>query len=393
MSIKPYVENEKDYIVSLRRYFHKNPEASLNEYNTAKKIEEELNKLGIYNERVGETGVIGIIKGKKESDKVVALRADIDALKVSDLKEEEYKSTVEGLCHSCGHDAHTASLLGTAKILKEKEDEIEGEVRLIFQQAEEIGQGAKVFIKEGHLDKVNSVFGVHVASDLDVGKVAIVEGPICASCDYFKINVHGKTAHVSNPHLSVDALYIASQIVVSLQSIVARNTSPTDTVVVGIGVLKAGTTYNAVAGEAVLEGTSRAFTKESREKTNKLIVQIAESTAAAYGATVTVEFKDYASPLINDSDECRYLEVIAKEIIGSDNVVNNREKSLGADDFAEFLLDIPGVYAQVGTKNINKPNTCVAHHNELFDIDEEALLIATSLEVEYVLEKLSLNRQ
>lgn len=389
MLIKSYIEKEKDYIISLRRYFHKNPEESLNEYNTAKKIEEELNKFGIYNERVGETGVIGIINGKKESDNVVALRADIDALKVSDLKMEEYKSKVEGLCHSCGHDAHTASLLGAAKILKEKEEEIKGQVRLIFQQAEEIGQGAKIFIKEGYLDKVNSIFGIHVASDLDVGKVAVVDGPICASCDYFKIKVYGKTAHVSNPHMSIDSLYIASQIVVNLQSIVSRNTSPTDTVVVGVGVLKAGTTYNAVAGEAVLEGTSRAFTKESREKTNKLIVKIAESIATAYGATVTIEFKDYASPLINNSDECRYIEGIAKDIIGSNNLVKNREKSLGADDFAEFLLDIPGVYAQVGTKNVNKPNTCVAHHNEFFDIDEEALLVATSLEVEYVLKKLS----
>lgn len=388
MNIKDYVIKEKDYITSLRRYFHKHPEESLKEYNTAKKIEEELDKLNIPHKRVGATGVLGIIKGKNESNRILAIRADIDALKVPDSKDVEYKSQSNGYNHACGHDGHTASLLGTAKILKEKEKELNGEVRLIFQQAEEVGQGAKVFIKEGYLDGVEEILGAHVASHLEVGKVSVTSGPISASCDYFKITVKGKGGHVSAPHLSTDALYIASQIVVNLQSIVSRQTDPVDTVVVGVGLIRGGTTYNTVAEEIVLEGTTRSFTFESREKTNKSVEKIAKSIGEIYGAEVIVEFRDYASPLINDEKVSEEVAVIASDIVGKENVITNSPKRLGADDFAEFLIEVPGSYIHVGTKNLKNSNTSVAHHNDLFDIDEEGLLVITNIEVEYILNKL-----
>jgi amidohydrolase len=388
MNIKDYVIKEKDYITSLRRYFHKHPEESLKEYNTAKKIEEELDKLNIPHKRVGTTGVLGIIKGKNESNRILAIRADIDALKVPDSKDVEYKSQSNGYNHACGHDGHTASLLGTAKILKEKEKELNGEVRLIFQQAEEVGQGAKVFIKEGYLDGVEEILGAHVASHLEVGKVSVTSGPISASCDYFKITVKGKGGHVSAPHLSTDALYIASQIVVNLQSIVSRQTDPVDTVVVGVGLIRGGTTYNTVAEEIVLEGTTRSFTFESREKTNKSVEKIAKSIGEIYGAEVIVEFRDYASPLINDEKVSEEVAVIASDIVGKENVITNSPKRLGADDFAEFLIEVPGSYIHVGTKNLKNANTSVAHHNDLFDIDEEGLLIITNIEVDYILNKL-----
>ena len=388
MNIKDYVIKEKDYITSLRRYFHKHPEESLKEYNTAKKIEEELDKLNIPHKRVGATGVLGIIKGKNKSNRILAIRADIDALKVPDSKDVEYKSQSNGYNHACGHDGHTASLLGTAKILKEKEKELNGEVRLIFQQAEEVGQGAKVFIKEGYLDGVEEILGAHVASHLEVGKVSVTSGPISASCDYFKITVKGKGGHVSAPHLSTDALYIASQIVVNLQSIVSRQTDPVDTVVVGVGLIRGGTTYNTVAEEIVLEGTTRSFTFESREKTNKSVEKIAKSIGEIYGAEVIVEFRDYASPLINDEKVSEEVAVIASDIVGKENVITNSPKRLGADDFAEFLIEVPGSYIHVGTKNLKNANTSVAHHNDLFDIDEEGLLVITNIEVEYILNKL-----
>ncbi|MPM05720.1 putative hydrolase YxeP [bioreactor metagenome] len=388
MNIKDYVIKEKDYITSLRRYFHKHPEESLKEYNTAKKIEEELDKLNIPHKRVGATGVLGIIKGKNESNRILAIRADIDALKVPDSKDVEYKSQSNGYNHACGHDGHTASLLGTAKVLKEKEKELNGEVRLIFQQAEEVGQGAKVFIKEGYLDGVEEILGAHVASHLEVGKVSVTSGPISASCDYFKITVKGKGGHVSAPHLSTDALYIASQIVVNLQSIVSRQTDPVDTVVVGVGLIRGGTTYNTVAEEIVLEGTTRSFTFESREKTNKSVEKIAKSIGEIYGAEVIVEFRDYASPLINDEKVSEEVAVIASDIVGKENVITNSPKRLGADDFAEFLIEVPGSYIHVGTKNLKNANTSVAHHNDLFDIDEEGLLVITNIEVEYILNKL-----
>lgn len=388
MSIKDYVLKEKDYIISLRREFHKYPEVSLKEYKTAKRIEEELDKLEIPHKRVGETGVLGVIKGGNSSNKIIAIRADIDALKVPDDKEVEYKSQNQGFHHACGHDAHTASLLGTAKILKEREGELNGEVRLFFQQAEEIGQGAKIFIKEGALDGVEEILGAHVSSHLDVGKVSVTSGPISASCDYFKITVKGKGGHVSVPHLSIDALYIASQIVINLQSIVSRQTDPVDTVVVGVGLISGGTIYNAVAEEVVLEGTTRTFSFETREKTNKNVEKIAKSIGEIYGAEVSVEFKDYASPLINDEKVSEEVAYIANDIVGEENVITNSQKRLGADDFAEFLIEIPGTYINVGTKNPCNSNTSSEHHNHLFDIDEEGLLITTNIEVEYALSKL-----
>ena len=388
VNIKDYVKAESDYIISLRRYFHENPEPSLEEYNTAIRIEEELKAVGIEHKRVGKTGVVGIIKGKREGNKKLVLRADIDALRVQDLKEETYKSTQDGMMHACGHDGHTASLIGAAKILKAKEAEIGGELYLFFQQAEEIGQGARVFIEEGYLEGANRILGIHVASDLDVGKVAVTKGAINASCDYFKIVVKGQSAHVSTPQKSVDALYIASQIVVSLQAIVSRQTDPLDTVVVGIGAMRAGTAYNVIANEAVLEGTTRSFNNEIRNKTNHAVIKIAKQIGEAYGAYVEVVFEDYASPLINNDEVCDEITIVAETIVAKEGVVTTRGKSLGADDFAEYLLKVPGMYAFVGTRNENNPNTGKSHHNGLFDMDEQGVLIAANLYVDYALDQL-----
>jgi amidohydrolase len=385
--IKPYIKAEEEYIISLRRYFHQNPEPSMEEYNTATKIEEELDASKIEHKRIGKTGVLGVIRGKKGSNKRIILRADIDALRMQDLKEESYASQNEGFMHACGHDAHAAALLGAAKVLKSKEAELAGEIYLFFQQGEEFGQGARVFIKEGLLKDVDRVFGIHVASYIPVGQVAVTKGPINASVDHFTITVKGQSAHVSTPQKGVDALYIASQIVVNLQAIVSRQTDPIDTVVVGIGVLRAGTAYNIVANEAVIEGTTRCFSKEARDKTNDSITAISKQLGAAYGAEVQLDFEDFASPLVNDEAVCDEVTVVAGDIVGVQNVVR-QEKSLGGDDFAEYLLQVPGMYAFVGTLNKDKPNTMQPHHHGLFDIDEQGVLIAANLYVDYALQQM-----
>ncbi len=385
--LKPYIKAEEDYIISLRRYFHQNPEPSMEEYNTALKLEEELEAIGIEHKRIGDTGVLGIIRGKKSSSKRIILRADIDALRIQDLKQESYASKKDGFMHACGHDAHTAALLGAAKVIKAKDMELAGEIYLFFQQGEEFGQGARVFIREGLLNDVSRVFGIHVASYIPVGQVAVTKGPVNASVDHFTIRVKGQSAHVSTPQKGVDALYIASQIVVNLQAIVSRQTDPIDTVVVGIGVLRAGTAYNIVANEAVIEGTTRCFSKEARTRTNSSIESIAKQLGAAYGAEVEVDFEDFASPLVNDETVCDEVEAAAKNIVGAENVVR-QEKSLGGDDFAEYLLLLPGMYAFVGTGNENNPNTLQPHHHGLFDIDEQGLLIAANLYVDYALQQL-----
>lgn len=388
MGLKDYVVKNREYITEMRRYFHAYPEVSLKEYNTCKKIEEELDKMGIPHRRVGETGVYGWIDGKGNSgkDKVMVLRADIDALAMEDLKEVSYCSKEEGVCHACGHDAHIATLLGAAKILKEKEQEFGGQVRLFFQQAEEIGQGARIFVKEGLMEGATRVFGAHVSSKLDSGTVSLTAGPQNASCDYFKIKVTGKGAHVSTPQLGIDAVYVASQIVVALQSIVARNTDPLETVVVGVGVLRAGTQYNIVAEHAEIEGTTRSFSKEVREFTNERVKTIAKQTAELYGAKAEVEFQGFANPLINDEEAVEEVTEVAKQVMEEQNIISNFEKMLGADDFADFLQETKGMYAFVGTRNKEKPNTASAHHHGLFDIDEEGLLLSCNLYVDYALQ-------
>ena len=386
MTVKPYVLAEKAYLTDLRRHFHAHPEVSLQEYETCKKIEGELDSMGIPHKRIGETGVYGWIDGKKAGDGVtVALRADIDALAMEDLKEVPYHSQNAGVCHACGHDAHTATLLTAAKILKAKENEFSGQVRLFFQQAEEIGQGARQFVQAGLLDGVTRVFGAHVTSHLDSGKISLTAGPQNASCDYFKIQIHGKGAHVSTPQLGVDALYIASQIVVQLQTIVSRNTDPLETVVVGVGKLQAGTQYNIVAEHAVLEGTTRSFLPEVRKVTNDRVVRIAKETAALYGAEAEVEFLDFAAPLVNDAKAVEEVTAVTAEFLPREDIISDFQKALGADDFADYLAVTRGMYAFVGTRNSKDPHTAVAHHHGLFDVDEEALLISCNVYVDYAL--------
>lgn len=386
MALREYILAEKEYLISMRRQFHAHPEVSLKEYETCKTIERELDGMGIPHRRVGETGVYGWIDGKKEGGgKIIVLRADIDALAMDDLKDVPYRSQNSGVCHACGHDAHTATLLGAAKVLKQKEGEFSGQVRLFFQQAEEIGQGGRLFVQENLMEGAVRVFGAHTASGLDSGKIALTKGPQNASCDYFKIKIKGRGAHVSKPHLGIDAAYIGAQVFVALQSIVARNTDPLETVVVGIGVMRAGTQYNIIAEEAELEGTTRCFLPEVRRFTNERIRRIAEQTAEMYGGTAEVEFRDYAAPLINDGQAVEEVTRVVERFLPKENIVADFEKALGADDFADYLAVTKGMYAFVGTRNPENPNTAVAHHHGLFDIDEEAMLLSCNAYVDYAL--------
>lgn len=391
MALKEYVLEQKEYLANMRQYFHAHPEVSLQEYHTCEKIEEELNLAGIPHRRVGETGVYAWIDGKKETadqkkaSRIAALRADIDALAMEDLKTVSYRSSNPGVCHACGHDAHAATLLTAARILKSKEQEFSGQIRLFFQQAEEIGAGARLFVQDGLLEGVSRVFGAHVSSRLESGKIALTAGPQNASCDYFKIKVTGRGAHVSTPHLGVDAAYVASQIVVNLQSIAARSTNPLDTIVVGVGVMRAGTQYNIVAEHAELEGTTRTFLPEVREFTNRRVREIAEQTAHMYGAEAEVEFKDFAAPLINDPQAVKEVTAVTEQLIDREQIVGDFEKALGADDFADYLAVTKGMYAFVGTHSEKKPGSGVAHHHGLFDVDEEALLLSCNVYVDYAL--------
>lgn len=245
------------------------------------------------------------------------------------------------------------------------------------------------FVAAGVLNGADRVFGLHTAPDLNIGTVGLKPGLNNAAVDHFSILIHGESAHVSTPQLGVDALYIASQIVVALQALVTRLTSPVEPVIIGVGKLNAGTTYNALAASAVLEGTTRTISQESRERVRAQIQKTAQNIAEIYGGTAKLQWEDFASPLINDQQVCLEAAGIVEELWGDGNVITDRKLSLGGDDFAEYLLHIPGAYAYLGTGNPALPNTVISNHNGNFDVDEDALVIGAGLYAGYALAKLA----
>ena len=385
--IQTQLAQETPYLIALRREFHRHPELSLREYRTAQRIEEELDRFGIPHTRIGETGVLGVLRGAGAGNGVVVLRADIDALPIQEARSPEYASETPGVMHACGHDAHAACLLGAAKLLAEHRADFGGEIRLIFQPAEEVGQGAKPFVEAEVLEGARRVFGLHVASDLPAGSVGLKPGLNNAA---FRITVHGKSAHVSTPQLGVDALYIASQIVVALQGLVTRRTAAVEPVILGVGTLRAGTTYNALAEFAVLEGTTRTISQETRERVRAMVDQTAANIAAISGGTAEVVWTDFAAPLINDPAVCREAAAVAERLFGPGRVITDRPLSLSGDNFAEFQLHVPGTYAYLGTGNPALPATMSAGHSVTFDVDEATLPLGAGLYAEYALSALSM---
>jgi amidohydrolase len=383
------IQAGKSFLVEQRRFFHQHPEPSLEEFGTAERIERELASAGIPNRRVGKTGVLGTIRGERAGSGAklgkIVLRADIDALRIQDAKTCAYASRTAGIAHVCGHDAHIAALVGAARVLQANRGLFVGEVALVFQPAEEIGEGAKEFIADGVLEGAGRVFGVHLASDIPAGKIALRTGPNNASVDYFCATIHGKSAHVSTPQRGVDALYAASQLVIALQAIVTRQTSPVEPLLIGVGTFSSGTSYNIVAEKAVLEGTLRSFSPQLREETKRKIAATGELAAAASNASFDIAWKDFTPPLINDETARQEALRVAAGIVGPENVVQDRTLSLAGDNFAEFLQQVPGVYAYIGSGNPFLPATVLPHHNSGFDIDEDALVPAAAMYAEYAL--------
>ena len=387
LDLRKQMEGERDYLIALRREFHQHPELSFQEFRTASRIEEELDRFGIEHTRVGDTGVLGILRGEREGGGVVALRADIDALPIQETNLVEYASQNPGVMHACGHDAHAACLLGGAKILAKNKTAFGGEVRLLFQPAEEIGQGAKPFLNAGALKGADRIFGLHTAPDIPSGLVGVKPGMNNASVDHFRILVRGTSSHVSTPQLGVDALYIACQMVVALQALVTRCTSPVEPVIIGVGKMNAGTTYNALADTAVLEGTTRTVSHETRAKIQSAVTKTAQRTADVYGGSAEVTWTDFASPLLNDYRVCVEVADVIGRLWGEDRVFADRALALSGDDFAEYLLHVPGMYAYLGTGNPALPGTLNPAHNGCFDIDEETLVLGASLYAGVVMEK------
>lgn len=384
--IKELANKYKQYVIDLRREFHMHPEIGLQEFRTSGRVKEELDRMGIPYIASAGTGVVATIEGVRKG-KTIALRADMDALQVCEANDIPYKSQNEGIMHACGHDGHTAMLLGAARIFSEIKDEIEGTIKLVFQPSEESVQGARLMLEEGILGGVDGAFAMHLWADMPLGRISLEDGPRMASADIFKITVKGRGGHGSLPHQGVDALVAASAIVMNLQSIASRETTPMEPTVVSVGTMRAGTRFNVIANEAVLEGTTRSFNPGTRNNFPNMIERIVKSTAEAYRAEASLEYTFGTAPTINDPKCAALGQGSVEKLFGGDALMK-MEKVTGGEDFALFLEKVPGAIAFIGARNEEK-GAAYPHHHERFNIDEDSLEIGTALYVQYGVDFLS----
>ncbi|ADK81832.1 amidohydrolase [Sediminispirochaeta smaragdinae] len=374
------------YAVDLRRELHQNPEPSLLEERTSRRVVEELNKIGLEAKKIAGTAVIAEIEGNT-SGKTVALRADMDALELVEETELPYKSKAVGLMHACGHDAHTASLLTAAKILSELKTSFPGKIKLIFQPGEEIALGAKKIISTGVLSDVDAIFGIHIWNEVPSGRIAIDAGARMAAVSKFTIDVIGQGGHGSMPHQGIDAIAAASAIVLNLQSIVSREIDPMEAAVLTVGVLNSGTTYNILAGKAHLEGTTRCFNQDVNEQLPLMIKRVASDTAKAYRAEIKTDYQNLTLVVKND----QYLTLLGKhavqELFGP-SVLFNLKPTTGGEDFSFYAKEAPSLFAFVGGRNEMKL-PYYPHHHPKFDIDEDAIKQATALYAKFAIDFLN----
>ncbi|MDD4046630.1 MAG: M20 family metallopeptidase [Tissierellia bacterium] len=375
-------------LVEIRRDFHMNPELSENEFRTQEKICEYLNKWGIENYICAETGVVGIIKGKHKG-KTIGIRGDIDALPIHEKSDVPYSSVTPGVMHACGHDAHAAIVLGIAKIIKEMADSegsINGNVKLLFQPAEETIGGAERMIQEGCMEapNVDYVLGLHVQPYLDSGKVELKHGKLNAATDSINIALKGKASHGAYPDEGIDAIVMAGYVITALQSIVSRNTSPINSVVVSLGKISGGVKDNIIADEVIITGTLRTLDDETRQFTKDKISNIVNNTAMAFGGEGLTTFYEGYKSLINDNEVVDIIKENAEKLLGKENVEFKEFPSLGAEDFSYFLDVAKGAFFHLGCGNSAKGITSPLH-SEHFDIDEECLKVGVMLQVENIM--------
>lgn len=392
MNIKNLIEKNAAYILEMRRYFHMYPELSFEEFETSKKIADELEKMGIKYEIPTEepkTGVIGIIEGK-EKGKAVALRADIDALNVFEKNDLSYKSKIDGKMHACGHDTHIAMLLGAAKILNEIKDQLKGKIYLIFQPAEEVGLGAKYMIRQGNwFEEVDSIYGSHIWTGLDAGKISVEEGDRMAAGDMFKIKIHGKSGHGSLPNETVDAVVVGSAVVQNLQQLVSRNYSPLDSVTVTVGSFHSGNRFNIIAGEAEMTGTNRYFSREIGKRIKNDMDRVIKGICDAYGASYELEYKYIVGATINEEKSSNIAKKAVEEVAGKD-AIQKMQKTTGGEDFSSYLEKKPGCFGFIGCRN-PEIGADYPHHSEKFKVDESVLANGAGVYAQYAIDFLNEN--
>lgn len=380
-SIKQLSETYFGDTIAIRRHLHAHPELSYKEFNTAKFVAKKLTEYGLSPiEGIAETGVVALVEGKNPSKKTIALRADMDALPIQETNEVDYKSTVPGVMHACGHDVHTSSLLTASRVLFELKEQFEGTIKLIFQPGEEKNPGgASLMIKEGVLENPNPshIIGQHVMPLIPVGKIGFREGMYMASCDEIYLTVIGKGGHGATPELTIDPIVIASHIIIALQQIISRNASPKQPTVLTFGNIVGKGATNIIPNEVKIAGTFRAMNEEWRASALSKIRKMAESIAEGMGGRCEVEISHGYPYLENNPALTRRIKAAAAQYVGEENVVDI-DITLGAEDFSYYSQQIPASFYRLGTRNEAKGITSYVH-TPTFDIDEEALKIAPGL--------------
>lgn len=370
--IKQLADKYYDDVVTLRRTIHSNPELAFEENETSALVASTLEKYGVEVRRgVAKTGVVGTIKGKNKG-KVVALRGDMDALPILEATGLPFASKNTGKMHACGHDAHTSIALGAAMILSELKDELNGEVRFLFQPSEErVPGGAPFMIEDGALDGVDEIYGLHVIAQNDAGTVGFFPGEMMASADELFFTIKGRSGHGARPQFAIDPIVTAAQVITALQTLVSRNLDPFSQGVITIGSIHGGFAPNIIPEEVKLVGTVRAMTKEWRDYAHKRIVEIVEGICAANGATCDILIDKGYPVLSNHPEQTMFADEAARELFGSDRVFK-AERLMGAEDFAYYLEKVPGTFYRLGIRN-EKMGITADIHNDHFTIDEEAL--------------------
>lgn len=365
-------------LVEFRRDLHMYPELSFHEVNTPLKIAQFLTNLGLeVRTQVGGRGVVATLKGGKPG-KTVALRADFDALPIQDEKDVPYKSKVPGVMHACGHDIHTAGLLGVAKVLSEVREEWPGNVVFIHQFAEELAPGgAMPMIEDGCLEGVDVIYGVHVWSTMPYGTISVKDGYTMAAADEFEVEIQGKGGHGATPHLTVDSLVVGSQLVLNLQQIVSRKVDPLKPAVVTVGSFHSGEAFNVIPNTASLKGTVRTFDEDVRELIEKEIEALTKATCEGAGAGYSYRYSRGYPALWNHPEETDRVERLAKDLLGAAQV-NRMAPIMGGEDFAYYLQKVPGTFFFVGGGN-PEIGASYPHHHPKFNVDERSMLITGKL--------------
>lgn len=372
MSALDLAKQVNDWVIAIRRELHQHPEKSMEEVWTSSRIAEELQKMGIEVGRIGKTGVLGILNGSSPG-KVIAFRADIDALSIQEQTGLEYSSKIPGYMHACGHDFHTAMLLGAAKVLSGMKNELRGTVKFMFQPGEEVALGAKAMIEGGVLEnpKVDMAFGMHVISDVPIGKVVIQDGPVTASGDDWSCVIKGVTSHGSAPWQGVDAIVCATAIVQGFQTLVSRVNDARDPIVINVGTFHGGDRFNITPGKVEMTGMNRAFSVRARESMPMWMEEVIKGTCAAYRCTYEFNYHMSCAPLINDPVATAVVAKAVSKVIGAENVIQ-MPKMMGSEDFSEYAMKVPSTFMILGVRNSEKD--CIySQHSEHYKADEDCI--------------------